>query len=312
MALIALPPGGEPRVGATSWSAPVEDVTPPTLAAVSAPTYARELEADAEAFAAPPITAPSGDVPWSTGPEVGTGVAAKDTGNPRGENAFVGYAGYGVSQDDAEAWVDALYRAWLEERGVRYLWAVRGPDDSHYENKEIGNVKVAAGLCSVAPAAAFVLVAAHSSGSCVAHELFKHLAEGKDPEGLLAGKIVYFNLDGIEKGLTPASVARLRRAYFVAALDRATGTSSPNEGEMRRSAALYGRWAAAEYVELDARGAGCARGGSWCLHASLVTNAPHDPRAARAHLDYTDFSSGGVATAFLDAKAADARLLVPR
>jgi hypothetical protein len=30
-------------------------------------------------------------------------------------------------------------------------------------------------------------------------------------------------------------------------------------------------------------------------------NAPHDRRAARAHLDYSDFASAGVATAFFDA-----------
>jgi hypothetical protein len=249
------------------------------------------------------------DVEWSTGTEVGTGVARKDTGNSRGNNVFIGYAGYRVSLGDAEAWVDALYGAWLRDRGVRYVWAVRGPDDSHYEHKEIGNTKIGAALREVAVDASFVLVAAHSSGSCVAHELFTQLAEGRDPEGATAGKIVYFNLDGIEKGLTPTGVARLRRAYFVGAVDRATSTVSPNEGEMRRAAALYassGSSAPVEYLEYDAHGAGCASRGTWCLHVSLVTRAPHDPRAARAHLDYSEFSSAGVTTAFFDARADEA------
>jgi hypothetical protein len=218
----------------------------------------------------------------------------KDTQNPRGSDLFIAYAGYRVSLRDAEAWVDALYDAWLRERGVRYVWAVRGPDDSHYEHKEIGNTKIGARLRALAPAASVILVAGHSSGSCVAHELFKQLAEGKDPDGVTAGKIVYYNLDGIEKGLTARSVARLREAYFVAAVDRTTDTASPNEGEMRRAAAAYGR----PYVEYDARGAGCMAGASWCLHVSLVNNAPHDKRAARGHLDYTEFSQAGVATAF--------------
>ncbi len=261
------------------------------------------------ALPAPPLSVaapePSLDgIAWSTGPDVGEGVAMKDTGNPRGNNVFIGYAGYRIALEDAEAWVDALYGAWLRDRGVRYVWAVRGPDDSHYENKEIGNTKIGARLRGVAPAASFVLVAAHSSGSCVAHELFKQLAEGRDPEGSTAGKIVYFNLDGIEKGLAPESVARLRRAYFVGAVDRATRTVSPNEGEMRRAALQYAR----DYVEYDARGAKCASGASWCLHVSLVTNAPHDPRGTRSHLDYSEFSNG-VATRFFDAKADEAGIV---
>jgi len=256
------------------------------------------------AMAAPSLETPLAPE-WSTGPDVGTGVAAKDTGNPRGNDVFIGYAGYNVPIEDAEAWVDALWDAWLRDRGVRYVWAVRGPDDSHYEHKEIGNTKIAARLRELAPLASFVMVAAHSSGSCVAHELFKQLAEGRDPEGATAGKIVYFNLDGIEKGLSPESIARLRRAYFVGATDRATRTVSPNEGEMRRTAEQYAAPTVA-YYEHDARAAGCASGGTWCLHVTLVTNAPHDVRAARAHLDYTDFASAGVATAVFDAKAAEA------
>src|SRR5437660_1700216 len=83
-----------------------------------------------------PSAAPIPEVPqWTEGPDIGTGVAMKDTGNPRGQSAFIGYAGYSVSIEDAETWVDALYDSWLRDRGVRYVWAVRGPDDSHYEHK---------------------------------------------------------------------------------------------------------------------------------------------------------------------------------
>jgi hypothetical protein len=239
---------------------------------------------------APPAAPVPTDASWWTGPNVGEGVAMKDTGT--GNNVFIAYAGYRVSLQDAEAWVDALYDAYLKERGVRYLWAVRGPDDSHYEHKEIGNTKIGARLRVIAPAASFILVAGHSSGSCVAHELFKQLAEGRDPEGATAGKIIYYNLDGIEKGLTPGSVARLKKAYFVAAVDGKT--VSPNEGDMRRTAAAYG----GTFIPYDAHGAGCMEGASWCLHVSLVNNAPHDKRAARAHLDYSDFATAGVATTF--------------
>lgn len=290
-ALVAFRASGAP----VRKDAPLEVIAPAAIALDVAPAPP------------PPIALPEpgpDDAAWTTGPDVGEGVAMKDTGNPLGNNAFIGYAGYRISLDDAEAWVDALYGAWLRDRGVRYIWAVRGPNDSHYEHKEIGNTKIGARLRGVAPSASFVLVAAHSSGSCVAHELFKQLAEGRDPEGSTAGKIVYFNLDGIEKGLAPESVARLRRAYFVSAVDRATRTVSPNEGEMRRTALQYAR----DYVEYDARGAKCASGASWCLHVSLVTNAPHDPRGARSHLDYSEFTNG-VATRFFDAKADEAGIV---
>lgn len=304
-ALVALSPEERARASAPALGASRPS---PSCDAASAPA---PVDTGAAAPSPAAASAPTFDTTWSTGPDVGTGVAMKDTGNPRGDNVFIGYAGYSVSIEDAEAWVDALYDAWLRDRGVRYVWAVRGPDDSHYEHKEIGNTKIGARLRTIAPAASFVLVAAHSSGSCVAHELFKQLAEGRDPEGVTAGKIVYFNLDGIEKGLATEYVARLRRAYFVGAVDRATRTASPNDRDMRRTAEQYASAAPGGYLEHDARDAKCASGGIWCLHVSLVTNAPHDTRAARAHLDYTDFAGAGVATSFFEAKAKEAGL-VPR
>jgi hypothetical protein len=277
----AHPPSSEPAVP------PLDVPAPPHAIVATEPTF--------------------DDLSWSTGPEIGTGVAMKDTGDPRATSVFIGYAGYDVSLADAEAWVTALYDAWLRDRGVRYVWAVRGPDDSHYEHRELGNTKIAAKLCALAPEATFVLVAAHSSGSCAAHELFKQLDEGYDPDATTAGKIVYFNLDGIDKGLTPARVERLKRAYFVGAVDRGTRTASPNDGDMRRLAVAYP--GSGGYVEHDASEAGCAVEASWCLHVSLVTRRPHDPRAARGHLDYTDFSRGGVETRFFDAKADEAGLV---
>jgi hypothetical protein len=296
---VAALPGG----GAASAAASDESVPPAAALSFVAP-----------ATASPPAEAPPAidDAAWLTGPDIGTGVAMKDTGNPLGDNAFIGYAGYDVPLADAEAWVDALDDAWLREHGVRYVWAVRGPDDSHYENKEIGNTKIGTKLREIAPTASFILVAAHSSGSCVAHELFTQLADGRDGAGTTAGKLVYFDLDGIEKGLSASSVARLRSAYFVGAVDPTTHTVSPNQAEMRRTATLYDGAASGGYVEYDATNAGCARGGTWCLHVSLVTNAPHDTHAARGHLDYTDFSRGGVATAFFEAKATEAGLAAAR
>ena len=285
---------------------------PPRAAAEIALAASIAPPKEVEVLAAPPPAAIPAlpafeELAWSTGADVGTGIAMKDTGDPRASGVFIGYAGYNVPLDDAEAWVTALYGAWLREHGVRWVWAVRGPDDSHYEHRELGNTKIAAKLRAIAPAAPFILVAAHSSGSCVAHELLKQLAGKHDPEQTTAGKIVYFNLDGIEKGLTPASVARLRRAYFVGVVDHASDTASPNDRDMRRLSTTYAD--AGGYIEHDPAAAGCAGKASWCLHVSLVTKRPHDPTRAKAHLDYTDFSAAGVETAFFDAKADEAGLV---
>lgn len=56
-----------------------------------------------------PFVEPGFDsIEWKTGPDVGFGVASKDTLNPTGENAFIGYAGYAVDLASAQAWVREL------------------------------------------------------------------------------------------------------------------------------------------------------------------------------------------------------------
>ena len=260
-----------------------------------------------------PIREPVADLgaarslPWQTGPQVGHGVAFKDTKNPAGENLFIGYAGYQVSLASAETWVEALYEASLAARGVRYLWAVQGPNDRTYSNFEIGNSKVAATMLPlVEPRTRFVLVAAHSSGSFVAHELFARLAGGMDPEGVTAGRVVYFNLDGGASGLTTRSVGRLRRAYFVAARDGNTGTDSPRLATMRSLGATYA--SAGGFWQNDASDSGCREGAQWCVHDALITTRPHAPTSASARLDYSEFTGRDACHSWIDAKADEAGL----
>jgi hypothetical protein len=236
-------------------------------------------------------------IPWTL---VADGIAFKDTGNPRGSSAFVGYVGYRVSAEHARAWVTALYEASLEERGVRYVWAVRGPDHPMYAHREIKNSALAKALVTrVARGTPLVIVAGHSSGSYPAHELLAQLAGGMDPDNVTAGKIVYFDLDGGEKGLTHASVARLRRAYFVGSFDATNGTYSPHAAEMQGLAKTYD----GTYLENDASASGCYAGASWCIHATLITSRPHDPRAVDPARDYRDFISRPVVHSYIDRAA---------
>jgi hypothetical protein len=231
-------------------------------------------------------------IPWS-----GDAVGFKDTENPVGTAVFVGYVGYRVEAAQARAWVTALYRACLRERGVRYLWAVRGPDHPMYAHKELGNAALAKRIVDVAPP--LVVVAAHSSGSYPAHELLAQLAGGADPANVTAGKVVYFDLDGGERGLTRASVARLRRAYFVGSFDPAHGTYSPHAAEMKGLAKTYD----GTYLEHDASGAGCRSRASWCVHETLITSRPHDASNVDPVHDYGDFVGRAVVHSYIDGAA---------
>jgi hypothetical protein len=197
----------------------------------------------------------------------------------------VAYGGWGVKEAWAEAWVDEVYRTALSRRGIRYLCAVRGPAEVDYAGREIGNAALAEHL--LARPRGLVIIAAHSSGSFVAHELLAEL-EAKGADGtVLLGRMVYFNLDGGESGLTPAIVGDLRRAYFVYAEDSATGTRSANASTM---IALGDRYAAdGGVLAVNASRSGCKAGARWCLHDALVTERPHNTETFDLERDYQGF-----------------------
>jgi hypothetical protein len=216
---------------------------------------------------------------------VGAGIACRDTGRSGAFGTFIAYGGWGVKESWARAWVDEVYRTALATRGIRYLCAVRGPAAVDYAGREIGNSALAAHLLT--RQRGLVIVAAHSSGSFVAHELFAELAGmGAEGKGLL-GRTVYHDLDGGESGLTPAIVGDLRRAYFVYAEDSTTGTRSANASTM---VALGSRYAAAGGVlAVNASRSGCKAGAKWCLHDALVTERPHNPETFDLERDYQGF-----------------------
>ncbi|HUS64006.1 MAG TPA: hypothetical protein VMZ28_05655 [Kofleriaceae bacterium] len=235
-------------------------------------------------------------LPWS---EIGVGVAYKDSGNPRGDRVFIGYAGYGVDDAGARAWVNALYGASLRELGVRHVFAVRGPDTVTYANREIQNSLLVATLLPALAGDASIAVAAHSSGAWVACELFEQLfGGGLDPGGATAGRIVYYDLDGLYGCLPEGAEGSLRALHFVYA-ESAAGTSL-NAGDMAEGAAAYGQ----PPLVHDASASGCAGGASLCLHVSLVNTVPHDPSTG-SPFDYADFEGRPVNTFYLDATAGE-------
>jgi hypothetical protein len=225
---------------------------------------------------------------WTASPgwrTVGAGVSCRDTGRTHVYGTFIAYGGWGVKEAWARAWVDEVYRTALTQRGIRYLCAVRGPAEVDYAGREIGNTALATRF--LAQPRGLVIVAAHSSGSFVAHELFAEL-EAMGPRGAaLLGRVVYYDLDGGESGLTPDIVSHLRRAYFVYADDSTTGTRSANAATMIALGTQYADKGGV--LEVNAARSGCKAGAKWCLHDALVTERPHNPETFDLEQDYQGF-----------------------
>ncbi len=121
-------------------------------------------------------------LPWT---DIGNGVAYKDSGNPRGNSIFIGYAGYAVDDPSARSWVSALYPAALRASGVRHVFAVRGPATVEYVDKEIQNSLLIERMLPLVGPDTVIAVAAHSSGAWVACELLQQLYDqGFDPAGV--------------------------------------------------------------------------------------------------------------------------------
>lgn len=251
----------------------------------------------------PPVPPPTG---WEEGP--GYGVASRDTGNPLGDNIFIGYAGYRITLAEAQRWVAALYEARLRQLGVRTVVAVQGPRGEFYEGQELGNRELVAALSGwIHAGTRNLIVAGHSSGAYVANDFLEQL-RGSKLAGRTAGKVVYFNLDGGDLFLGPKTLSSVRRAYCVSAYSASIKTHSANSEDMTKLAARFpGKGGV---LVTDASAAGCTKDSVWCLHISLINTRPHDPTGASG-IDYADFQGRPVETQWLDRRARDAQLLPP-
>lgn len=226
--------------------------------------------------------------PWMN---IGAGVAYKRLGT--GANVVIIYGGYTAQLEWVERWCNELYRVKGAALGIGHLYAVKGPNQSGYQNHEIENSKLAAhlGANGIAAGASSITVIAHSSGTYVADELFRYVKQGAG--GVPAstpGKISYYDLDGGGPG-DSALVHRFAHAYFVWAYDSVIRLESHNASGMK---ALGPRYSGAFKVVADH--SGCDRnvspGGLWCMHDALINTRPHNPRMYDLKNDYTDFTNG--------------------
>lgn len=241
-----------------------------------------------------PDTGPDG--PLGTWSNLGTGVSYRPVGG--GPGVFIAYGGYTALRAYSQAWAQELWRAKLRSLGVGHVYAVKGPADSFYRAKEIGNTSLRTHMKgSIANAAPFVLIGAHSSGAFVAHELLDQLSDASETATL--SKIVYANLDGGGVGLNASLVSKLRRVAFVSARDSSLsdGTSA-NHGTAQDLGEQYdfnGGW-----LQVVLSQTGCNNGAEWCLHDLLITHRPHNPNFYDLQNDYTDFVNRPVTVEWVD------------
>ncbi|MBX3191888.1 MAG: hypothetical protein KF819_33160 [Labilithrix sp.] len=261
-----------------------------------------EVEQSADAITAAEKTCAG----WES---VGLGISYRNTGD--GDGIFIAYGGYSVHGTWSCAWSEALHAARLEGLGVGHIFAVKGPRDVGYNAAEVGNSKLAARLVAggeggLAGKAPFILIAAHSSGAYVAHELLNQLynpSRPVDAADLTNRKIVYANLDG-GGGLSSRVIGKLRRVAFVWAEDTTlrAGRSS-NWSTMVALGSANGNTA----LRIQTDRTTCNSGAKWCLHDAVITTKPHDPNRFDLARDYTNFVGRPVQTKWVDALATHLR-----
>ena len=228
---------------------------------------------------------------WTT---IGYGVAYQKVGG--GDSVFIAYGGYTAQQNWSCAWAMEMWKAKLQAMGVGHLYAVQGPRDASYSGDEIGNSKLKAHLeAGIGKSASFILVAAHSSGAFVAHELLRQLNSAGDDD--ILKKTVYANLDAGGSGFNSTVASKLRRVAFVYARDPAVGYSHNSDAAISLGQE-YSEYGAS--MKLTITGSGCHQGARWCLHDLLVTHRPHNPDMFDLRDDYTDFQGRAPTVEYVD------------
>ena len=246
---------------------------------------------------------------------ISAGVNYASAVKPTGHDVFIGFSGWTIQQEWANTWVSSLYFAKLRGMGVGHLYSVMGPKQDDYAGRELGTRSLARSLIALMradTACKHVIVAAHSSGSFVAHALFQDLfgTTGIDSGGVTIEKITYFNLDGgIGNGGTAVPITqeiadRLEHVYAVYAFEPELKLYSPNKAAMVELGSMFGSKSSA--LEIDVTGCGCS--GAWCVHQTLIVQKPHNPKTFDLELDYHGFNAEHpVTTSYLEVLTSAAR-----
>ena len=229
--------------------------------------------------------------PWS---RLAASITERRCTRGRG-HVVIAMAGWRITSDSAQRWVDALAAARLDALETSAYFAVEGPRAVDYRDKEIALDALLATITTTLERDSWALVIAHSSGAHVARALFHRAAALP----ALRGRFAYVDLDGDrgirsdpERRFTERSASVVRQALFVAAEDRARRLRGFSPDAMREGAAFFG--ACGALFVYDARDAGCASDA--CAHLSLINTRP----SPRGNESYARFEQGAVNTSWLD------------
>ena len=237
-----------------------------------------------------------------------TGVNRTVPDSNLGHDVFCGFGGWTIRQEWANIWVGSLYSARLRTLGVRYLFSVMGPKQDDYSGRELDTRALARSLVAIMKSDTLcrrIIVAAHSSGSFVAHALFHDLygSTGIDSLHVTDGTIIYFNLDGgIGNGgtavpITPGIAERLAHLYAVYAFAPENRLYSPNRADMVELAGMFAP--RSRVLQIDVTGCGCSA--AWCVHETLIVQRPHNPTTFDLEHDYDGIDAEHpVTTSYLD------------
>jgi hypothetical protein len=235
------------------------------------------------------------DSPLAAGWEdVGLGVAYHRAN--AGTGVLIAYGGYSAKLSHSVAWASELVDARLGAAGIGHVFAVKGPQDAGYNAREIANTKLRAKLATFDDGVSKIYIAAHSSGSYVAHEMLNQTRRaGRDD---LLARMFYANLDGGGSGLDRDLVESLGGMAFVYAFDPTLSSGlSKNHGAAKSLASAY---PTSTLFEVRVPSTGCFSGAGWCLHDVVITHRPHNRNTFDLARDYTDFVDRPVTIEYFD------------
>ncbi|HBA60527.1 MAG TPA: hypothetical protein DCZ92_06865 [Elusimicrobia bacterium] len=193
---------------------------------------------------------------------------------PQAGTVLLAYGGYGADEPGSKNWAKAL----AEAGGFKYVVAVKGPaivDYSDHKKKKANEQLVktlsAAGITKI-------VIAAHSSGTYVAHELLAML--GLKENAAILSKTVYYNLDGATCLTCPGLAAASPSFKYTCVGAKQGELKSPNYSSVQACGKAH-------FASLTFQ-AGCT--GPWCLHALLINtrSAAFSPVRPSVPLYYAD------------------------
>jgi len=206
---------------------------------------------------------------------------------------FIGFAGYTVKQEWANNWITQLANSTSISLKFSHLFAVKGPDNSLFNNREIDTKRLSNMVDNISSLlfttdSMHISLVAHSSGAFVAHDFLQQIQK-KNPE--LLSRITYFCLDGgigVSANtwtiLSDTLAKRLGKIYPVCAFDSENNSWSANYSEMHDLCDLSPQ--NTELIYIDATESGCNPQAKWCLHDALINRMPHNKQKFDLKNDY--------------------------